>query len=233
MLVLDGVSAGYGRLTVVHEVSLRVEAGEIVALVGANGAGKTTLLRAVSGLRPLTSGSLTLDGEQLGGVAPHERVRRGLVQVPEGRELFGGLTVAENLEMGGWSRSAVQRKESLEQVLELFPILAERRQQVAETMSGGQQQMLAIGRALMAGPRLLMLDEPSIGLSPKFVELVLAAAVRIRDTGVTVLLVEQNVAQALDIADRAYVLESGDLVLEGSGKDLLTDPRVRTAYLGA
>ena len=233
MLVLDGVSAGYGRLTVLHDVSLRVEAGEIVALVGANGAGKTTLLRAVSGLRPLTSGSLTLDGEQLGGVAPHERVRRGLVQVPEGRELFGGLTVAENLEMGGWSRSAVQRKESLEQVLELFPILAERRQQVAETMSGGQQQMLAIGRALMAGTRLLMLDEPSIGLSPKFVELVLAAAVRIRDTGVTVLLVEQNVAQALDIADRAYVLESGDLVLEGSGKDLLTDPRVRTAYLGA
>lgn len=232
MLVLDGVSAGYGKLTVVHEVSLRVEAGEIVALVGANGAGKTTLLRAVSGLRPLTSGSLTLDGEPLGGVAPHERVKRGLVQVPEGRELFGGLTVAENLEMGGWSRSAVQRKESLAQVLELFPILAERRQQVAETMSGGQQQMLAIGRSLMAGPRLLMLDEPSIGLSPKFVELVLAAAVRIRDAGVTVLLVEQNVAQALHIADRAYVLESGDLVLEGAGKDLLTDPRVRTAYLG-
>ena len=232
MLVLDGVSAGYGRLTVVHEVSLRVEAGEIVALVGANGAGKTTLLRAVSGLRPLTSGSLTLDGEPLGGVAPHERVKRGLVQVPEGRELFGGLTVAENLEMGGWSRSAVQRKESLSQVLELFPILAERRHQVAETMSGGQQQMLAIGRSLMAGPRLLMLDEPSIGLSPKFVELVLAAAVRIRDAGVTVLLVEQNVAQALHIADRAYVLESGDLVLEGAGKDLLTDPRVRTAYLG-
>lgn len=233
MLELDGVSAGYGRLTVLHEVSLRVEAGEIVALVGANGAGKTTLLRAVSGLRPLISGSLTLDGEPLGGVAPHERVKRGLVQVPEGRELFGTLTVAENLEMGGWSRSASQRAESLEQVLELFPILAERRAQVAETMSGGQQQMLAIGRALMAGPRLLMLDEPSIGLSPKFVELVLAAVVRIRDTGVTVLLVEQNVAQALDIADRAYVLESGDLVLEGTGKDLLTDPRVRTAYLGA
>ena len=233
MLVLDAVSAGYGRLTVLHEVSLRVGAGEIVALVGANGAGKTTLLRAVSGLRPLISGSLTLEGEPLGGVAPHERVKRGLVQVPEGRELFGALTVAENLEMGGWSRSAGQRAQSLEQVLELFPILAERRQQVAETMSGGQQQMLAIGRALMAGPRLLMLDEPSIGLSPKFVELVLAATVRIRDTGVTVLLVEQNVAQALAIADRAYVLESGDLVLEGTGKDLLTDPRVRTAYLGA
>jgi branched-chain amino acid transport system ATP-binding protein len=233
MLVLDGMSAGYGRLTVLHAVSLRVDVGEIVALVGANGAGKTTLLRAVSGLRPVISGSLSLDGESLDGVAPHERVKRGLVQVPEGRELFGALTVAENLEMGGWSRTAPQRKESLEQVLELFPILAERRQQVAETMSGGQQQMLAIGRALMSGPRLLMLDEPSIGLSPKFVELVLAAAVQIRDTGVTVLLVEQNVAQALEIADRAYVLESGDMVLDGPGKELLTDPRVRTAYLGA
>jgi len=233
MLVLDGVAAGYGRLTVLHEVSLRVDAGEIVALVGANGAGKTTLLRAVSGLRPLLSGSMSLDGESLEGVAPHERVKRGLVQVPEGRELFGALTVAENLEMGGWSRTAGQRKEALDQVFGLFPVLAERRPQVAETMSGGQQQMLAIGRALMSGPRLLMMDEPSIGLSPKFVELVLAAAVQIRDTGVTVLLVEQNVAQALAIADRAYVLESGDLVLEGPGKDLLTDPRVRTAYLGA
>ena len=233
MLVLEGASAGYGRLTVLHEVSMTVGRGEIVALVGANGAGKTTLLRAVSGLRPLTSGSLSFDGQVLGDLAPHERVKRGLVQVPEGRELFGALTVGENLDMGGWSRTAAQRKESLERVLDLFPILAERRSQVAETMSGGQQQMLAIGRALMAGPRLLMLDEPSIGLSPKFVELVLAAVVQIRDTGVTVLLVEQNVAQALAIADRAYVLESGDLVLEGPGRELLSDPRVRAAYLGA
>jgi len=233
MLALEGVSAGYGRLTVLHEVSLTVGKGEIVALVGANGAGKTTLLRAVSGLRPVSSGSLVFDGQPVQDVPPHERVKRGLVQVPEGRELFGALTVGENLEMGGWSRTAGERKETLGQVLDLFPILAERRTQVAETMSGGQQQMLAIGRALMAGPRLLMLDEPSIGLSPKFVELVLSAAVQIRDTGVTVLLVEQNVAQALAIADRAYVLESGDLVLEGTGKDLLSDPRVRTAYLGA
>ncbi|GLY39962.1 ABC transporter ATP-binding protein [Amycolatopsis sp. NBRC 101858] len=232
MLTLEKVCAGYGRMRILHDVDLRLDAGEIVALVGANGAGKTTTLRSICGqLKPL-SGTITLDGTPTAGRRPDELVRDGLVHVPEDRALFGTLTVEENLRMGAWTRTPAQAAKSLKEVYELFPVLAERRTQVAQTFSGGQQQMLAIGRALMAGPRLLMLDEPSTGLSPKLTWTVLEAVRRIRDSGVAVLLVEQNAKQALAIADRAYVLESGSTVLEGTGAELAGDNRVRKAYLG-
>ncbi|MEU8638970.1 ABC transporter ATP-binding protein [Amycolatopsis sp. NPDC048633] len=232
MLTLEKVCAGYGRMRILHDVDLRLDAGEIVALVGANGAGKTTTLRSICGqLKPL-SGTITLDGTPTAGRRPDELVRDGLVHVPEDRALFGTLTVEENLRMGAWTRTSEQAAKSLNEVYELFPVLAERRAQVAQTFSGGQQQMLAIGRALMAGPRLLMLDEPSTGLSPKLTWTVLEAVQRIRDSGVAVLLVEQNAKQALAIADRAYVLESGSTVLEGTGAQLAGDNRVRKAYLG-
>ena len=232
MLTLEGVRAGYGGLQILQDLSMHVDEGEIVALIGANGAGKTTTLRTISGLLRPTAGRVTFAGRALDGTRPNDVVRAGLVQVPEGRALFGSLTVAENLDMGGYTHDAATRGAALAEVLELFPILDERREQVAETMSGGQQQMLAIGRALMARPKLLMLDEPSIGLAPKLVQTVLQAVQRIRDTGVTVLLVEQNAAQALSISDRAYVMESGSIALEGAGAALLKDPRVRQAYLG-
>ncbi|MET8233625.1 ABC transporter ATP-binding protein [Micromonospora sp. NPDC005298] len=232
MLTLEGVSAGYHGLQILHELDLRVEEGEIVAIVGANGAGKTTTLKTISGLVKPTSGTITFNGARADGVRPSELVARGLLQVPEGRALFGPLSVEENLRMGGWTRGRKPLDEPLREVFDLFPILAERRAQAAETLSGGQQQMLAIGRALMAGPRLLLLDEPSTGLSPKLTWTVLDAIKAIRDRGVSVLLVEQNAAHALNLADRAYVLESGSLVLEGSGSELARDDRVRAAYLG-
>jgi branched-chain amino acid transport system ATP-binding protein len=232
MLVLDSVDAGYRGLRILHGLSLQVQPGEIVSLVGANGAGKTTTLRAISGLLRPSSGSIVFDGRRCDGRRPFDLVRSGLVQVPEGRQLFGPLTVAENLAMGGWSQDGKARRETLDTVFTLFPVLAERRTQAAQTMSGGQQQMLAIGRALMARPKLLMLDEPSIGLAPKAVAAVLAAIASIRDTGVTVLLVEQNAAKALALSDRAYVVESGTVALAGTGAELANDPRVRAAYLG-
>ncbi|GAA4526301.1 ABC transporter ATP-binding protein [Nonomuraea ferruginea] len=225
MLSLDGVDAGYGGLRVLHGLSLEVAAGEIVALVGANGAGKSTTLRVASGLLRPTAGRVVFDGEELSGLPVHAVVRRGLVQVPEGRALFGPLTVAENLAMGAYHTG-----EPADRVLELFPRLAERLDQRADTMSGGEQQMLAIGRALMTRPRLLMLDEPSVGLAPLMVRAVFAALGRIRESGVAILLVEQNAAQALALADRAYVIESGVITL--SGDDLAGDERVRRAYLG-
>ncbi|GAA3749704.1 branched-chain amino acid transport system ATP-binding protein [Spinactinospora alkalitolerans] len=232
MLTVEGLCAGYGRLNILHEISLTVGAGEIVALVGANGAGKTTALRAVSGLIRPTRGAVRFDGAAVHTARPDRIVRAGLVQVAEERRLFGPLTVLENLQMGAYARPAGERAARLDEVFELFPILAERRRQIAETMSGGQQQMLAIGRALMSRPRLLMLDEPSIGLAPKLVQAVLDAVRRIRDTGVPVLLVEQNAAQALAVSDRAYVLESGTIALSGTGEELLHDDRVRQTYLG-
>ena len=232
MLRLDHVTAGYRRLQILHEVDLEVRAGEIVALIGANGAGKTTTLRAVSGLVHLSSGSITFDGESIGGSRPDRIVRRGLIHVPQDRGLFGPLSVAENLQMGTYTRDRSETAAALEQVFDLFPILASRRGQRADTMSGGQQQMLAIGRAMMARPRLLTLDEPSIGLAPNLVTQVLDAVVKIRDAGVTVLIVEQNATHALRISDRAYVLESGAVAIEGRGADLVDDDRVRTAYLG-
>ena len=232
MLVLEGLVAGYHGLQILHELDLRVDAGEIVALVGANGAGKTTTLRAISGALRSNAGTITFDGKRADGVRTPELVRRGLVQVPEERALFGPLTVEENLRMGAWTQKGNSVSSTLSEVFELFPILQERRRQAAETMSGGQQQMLAIGRALMARPKLLMLDEPSTGLSPKLTWAVLDAVKTIRDRGVAVLLVEQNAHQALRMSDRAYVLESGSCVLSGRGPELAEDDRVRTAYLG-
>ena len=232
MLTLTDVTAGYGALQILQGVSMTVAQGEIVALLGANGAGKTTTLRVISGLVNARSGSVTFDGEDVTSTRSDKRVAMGLVQVAEGRELFGVLTVEENLAMGAWTTNKAERKEALEQVFELFPILAERKNQNAETMSGGQQQMLAIGRGLMARPKLLMLDEPSIGLAPKLVSQVLEAFQKIRNSGVTVLIVEQNAAATLAISDRAYVIENGAIAFEGKGTHLLDDERVRQAYLG-
>jgi branched-chain amino acid transport system ATP-binding protein len=232
LLRLERLVAGYRRLQILHEVDLEVRDGEIVALIGANGAGKTTTLRAVSGLVSVSSGSITFDGERIDGRRPDRIVRRGLIHVPQDRGLFGRLSVLENLQMGAFTQGRASVAASMDKVFELFPILAARRGQRADTMSGGQQQMLAIGRAMMARPRLLTLDEPSIGLAPNLVTQVLDAVVRIRDTGVTVLIVEQNAAHTLKISDRAYVLESGAIAVEGRGADLVDDARVRTAYLG-
>ena len=232
MLRLDGVSAGYRRLQILHEIDLEVRAGEIVALIGANGAGKTTTLRAVSGMLPVTGGRIVFDGERIDGVRPDRIVRRGLVHVPQERALFGPLTVMQNLQMGAYTRGRDEIGTALDEVMRLFPILDERRDQRADTLSGGQQQMLAIGRAMMARPRLLTLDEPSIGLAPNLVTSVLEAVTRIRDAGVTVLIVEQNAAHTLKISDRAYVLESGTIAMTGEGPALIEDPRVRSAYLG-
>jgi branched-chain amino acid transport system ATP-binding protein len=232
MLKLSGVSAGYGGLEVLHGVSLEVETGEAVALIGANGAGKTTTLRVISGLVRPRSGEMRFGDESLVGLEAHRIVSIGIVQVPEGRQLFGGLTVRENLLMGGYTRSAEERRVAFEETCELFPLLGERTDQLAATMSGGQQQMLAIGRALMARPKLLMLDEPSLGLDPMTTATVFSAVERICESGISVLIVEQNAVRTLQLADRAYVLESGEIKVQGSGSDLLEDPRVRSAYLG-
>jgi branched-chain amino acid transport system ATP-binding protein len=232
LLRLDGVSAGYRRLQILHEIDLEVRDGEIVALIGANGAGKTTTLRAVSGMLPVTGGRIVFDGERIDGVRPDRIVRRGLVHVPQERALFGPLTVMQNLQMGAYTRGRDEIGAALDEVMGLFPILDERRDQRADTLSGGQQQMLAIARAMMARPRLLTLDEPSIGLAPNLVTSVLEAVTRIRNAGVTVLIVEQNAAHTLKISDRAYVLESGTIAMTGEGPALIEDPRVRSAYLG-
>lgn len=231
-LIIENLNAGYDRLAVLHDLSLTVRQGQVVSLIGANGAGKTTTLRTIAGMLPATSGRIEFEERSLIGLADHAVVREGIVHVPEGRELFADLTVQENLAMGGYTTSKADRKEMVEQVYELFPILAERRGQRAGTMSGGQQQMLGIGRALMARPKLLMLDEPSLGLAPKIVAQVFDVILDIRSRGITVLLVEQNAARALEISDYAYVLESGAITLEGPGGDLLEDPRVKRAYLG-
>jgi branched-chain amino acid transport system ATP-binding protein len=233
LLALDNVSAHYGDLQVLHGVSLEVCAAEIVALVGANGAGKTTTLNALSGLVASGGGGMHFAGEPLSRVAPHRRVERGLVQVPEGRRLFPFMTVRENLDLGCYPRAARQgRQAALGEVLALLPKLEQRLGQLAGTLSGGEQQMLAIGRALMARPRLLMLDEPTLGLAPLMVAQVFETVAAINARGVTVLLVEQNVRHALSLAHRGYVLENGRVVLEGGGKDLLGDERLKKAYLG-
>ena len=232
MLRLESVCAGYHGLQILHEIDLEVNEKEIVALVGANGAGKTTTLRACSGVIRPSSGRIFFDGQPIDTVRTAELVARGLVHVPEDRALFGPLTIEENLRMGAWTRRDRPVGDSLSEVFDLFPVLADRRRDTAETLSGGQQQMLTIGRALMARPRLLMLDEPSTGLSPKLTWAVLEAIEVIRDRGVAVLLVEQNAAQALRMSDRAYVMESGSVVLSGAGRELVEDDRVRAAYLG-
>jgi branched-chain amino acid transport system ATP-binding protein len=232
LLEVTDLRAGYRRLQILHELSMNVERGQIVSLIGANGAGKTTTLRALAGLIKPTSGTIVFDGRPLHGMRADEIVRAGLVHVAQDRALFGGLQVIENLTMGAYTQPRSSIRESLERVFDLFPILKTRRTQRADTMSGGQQQMLAIGRALMARPTCLTLDEPSIGLAPNLVAQVFQAIKQIRDDGATVLIVEQNASQALAISDRAYVLESGSIVLEGTGQELSDSAEVRKAYLG-
>lgn len=223
----------YGKIEVLKGVTLEVGEGEIVALVGANGAGKSTTLMAISGILPVKEGHIGLDGKVLPSVSPAQMVSCGIVQVPEGRRVFRGLTVLENLQMGAYLRRNDDTvKEDLVRVFRLFPILLERKQQEAGTLSGGQQQMLALGRALMAKPKILLLDEPSLGLAPLMVEKIFDALLKIQSEGIGILLVEQNARWALEVSARAYVIETGKIVLEGKGRELLQNDRVRAAYLG-
>ena len=234
LLELSDVHVHYGRVEALKGVSLGVDEGEIVSLIGGNGAGKTTTLKTISGLRPVTSGSVRFDGVELVGVPAHRLVSMGICQAPEGRGIFPGMTVMENLEMGAYARGRDRAgfARNLERVLELFPRLAERRRQPGGTLSGGEQQMVAIGRALMAEPRVLLLDEPSMGLAPKLVAQIFTIIEEINHQGTTVLLVEQNAAQALRLADRAYVLETGRVVKSAAADALLDDEAVKAAYLG-
>ena len=233
MLDLRGVSAGYGDFTALWDVSLRVDAGEAVAVVGPNGAGKTTLMRVISGLVPVRAGTLTFDGAPLSGVRAHDVVARGISHVPEGRRIFPRLSVAENLKMGAFLPSARKRHaETLERVYALFPVLAERQRQRAGTLSGGEQQMLAIGRALMSRPRIILLDEPSMGLAPVMALRLFDLIRRVREEGYTILVVEQNVRQVLKLVDRAYLLEVGRIKMEGRAADLAEQDFVRKAYVG-
>lgn len=232
MLAVHDLSSAYERVSVLHGVSLEATQGEIVALIGSNGAGKTTFLRALSGVQPISGGCIRFEGRPIEHMPAHKRVALGIAQSPEGRQVFGPLSVEDNLRLGAFRRPR-GAKPRLAEVYAMFPDLKERRQTPAMNLSGGQQQMLAIGRALMAEPKLLLLDEPSLGLSPLLVDQILAAVVTLKGRGVTVLLVEQNASAALAIADRGYVLETGRVVHSGAASALLDDPRVATAYLGA
>ena len=233
MLTLEGIDAFYGDLQALHGVSLDVQEGEIVALVGANAAGKTTTLRVISGTLPARTGRVTFTGQDLTRVAAHDRVGHGIVQVPEGRRLFPFMTVRENLLLGAHPAAArAEQAKSLGYVLDLFPILGDRTSQLAGSLSGGEQQMCAIGRALMTKPRLLMLDEPTLGIAPVLVQKIFETVAAINRAGVTILLVEQNVRRALALAHRACVLENGRLVLSGAARDLAADDRLKKAYLG-
>lgn len=233
LLKLDGVSAGYGDIEVLHGVSLEVAEGEVVALLGANAAGKTTTLRVISGLVPVWRGEVYFEQRPISRVPPERRVELGIVQVPEGRRLFPFMTVRENLLLGAYNRRARREvKANLKRVLELFPVLAERQHQLAGSLSGGEQQMCAIGRALMASPRLLLLDEPSLGLAPLVVRQIYGVLPAIRQGGVTILIVEQNIKEVLRLADRAYILENGRVVLSGPSQRVREDERLKRAYLG-
>ncbi len=232
MLEVEAVSSRYGRIAALHEVGLRVDGGELVALVGANGAGKSTLLRVLSGVQPAAGGSVRFEGADITRASPRERVRMGIVQVPEGRQVFGPLSVEDNLRLGAYVRPAAEVADGIERVYALFPILRRKRAEMAGTLSGGQQQMLAIGRALMTRPKLLLLDEPSMGLAPLLVAEIFATIRSLKDASTTILLVDQNARAALSIADRAYVLEVGRIALSGRGDELLVDPAVQQAYLG-
>jgi branched-chain amino acid transport system ATP-binding protein len=232
MLAVENLKSAYGRIEALHGVSIEVRAGEIVTLVGANGAGKTTLLRAISGVQPISAGSIRFEGKPIERLPSHVRVALGITQVPEGRQLFAPLSIEENLRLGAWSRRASEVDRELERSYELFPMLRSLRATAAGALSGGQQQMLAIARALMAKPRLLLLDEPSMGLAPILVDQVLDSIDMLRRDGLTILLVEQNARAALAIADRAYVLETGRITVSGSAAAIQSDERVREAYLG-
>jgi len=233
MLKVNNINVSYGAIHAIHDLSLEVNDGEIVTLIGANGAGKTSTLRAISGLTPIKSGKIIYNDKVISTLGAHKIVAHGLSQVPEGRRIFGDQTVEENLLLGAYLRkNKSEIKESMEEVFNSFPRIMERRKQLAGTLSGGEQQMLAIGRALMAKPKLLLLDEPSMGLAPIIVEEIFEIIKKIRNSGTTILLVEQNANAALQIADRGYVLETGSVVIEGLAKNLLNDDSVRRAYLG-
>jgi branched-chain amino acid transport system ATP-binding protein len=233
LLELDNVTVSYGRIEALHGISLTVAEGEVVALIGANGAGKTTTMRAISGTRALTGGRISFNGDDISKLRADLRVIRGLCQSPEGRQIFPGMTVLENLDMGAYTRKdSAEVAKDLERVLEMFPRLRERRKQQGGTLSGGEQQMLAVGRALMSRPKLLLLDEPSMGLAPMIIQQIFDIITEINQQGTTILLVEQNAQQALSRAHRGYVLETGRIVKEGTGEELLHDPAVKEAYLG-
>ena len=232
MLKVEGINVYYGAIHAIKDISFQVNQGEIVTLIGANGAGKTTTLQTVSGLLHSRTGSIEFLGENLMGVPAHKVVAKGLAQVPEGRRVFLQMTVEENLEMGAYTRSGGDIDADLEKVYAYFPRLMERRRQIAGTLSGGEQQMLAMGRALMSRPKLLMLDEPSMGLAPILVEQIFKIIQTLHEAGTTILLVEQNAQAALSIADRGYVLETGKIVTSGTGTELLASPEIKKAYLG-
>ena len=233
-LEIENLEVYYGKIKALKGISVSVKQGEIVTLIGANGAGKTTTLKTISGLRGVSSGKITFDGQDISSLSVHARVELGISQAPEGRGIFPGMTVLENLEMGKFFRKnrKNEAKEDLPRIYELFPRLKERAKQMGGTLSGGEQQMLAIGRALMARPRLLLLDEPSMGLAPQMIANIFSIITEINKQGVTILLVEQNAKQALSRAHRAYVLETGSITKEANAKDLLNDPHVKSAYLG-
>lgn len=233
-LDINDLRVHYGKIEAIKGVTVTVNEGEIVTLIGANGAGKTTILKTISGLRNVSSGDISFNGESINKIAAHDRVNLGISQVPEGRGIFPGMTVLENLEMGKYSRSnrKAEMDEDLDRVYSLFPRLKERISQPGGTLSGGEQQMLAMGRALMARPKVLLLDEPSMGLAPQMIANIFRIITEINKQGVTILLVEQNAQQALQLADRGYVLETGNVVKEAKASDLLNDPVVREAYLG-
>jgi branched-chain amino acid transport system ATP-binding protein len=234
LLEVQDLKVCYGKIEAIKGISLNVNKGEIVTLVGANGAGKTTLLKTISGILKPSAGVINFEGKDIQGIAPHDRVIEGLCQAPEGRGIFPGMTVLENLEMGKYARKDWKNelKEDLDRIYTLFPRLKERQSQAGGTLSGGEQQMLSIGRALMSRPRLLLLDEPSMGLAPMFIQQIFNIIREIQTQGVSILLVEQNAAQALSCANRAYILETGNIVKEGAGKDLLNDDEIKKAYLG-
>jgi branched-chain amino acid transport system ATP-binding protein len=233
VLEVENLHVFYGQIHALRGVSFEIDTREIVTLIGGNGAGKTTTLNAISGILPAAEGQVRLDGQPLGAVMPHHIVSRGIVQVPEGRRIFGRLTVRENISVGAFLRNdKAEIKQTEEQVLSMFPVLRERLGQTAGTLSGGEQQMLAMARGLMSKPQVLLLDEPSMGLAPMLVDQVFESVEQIRGQGVPVLLVEQNAFMALQIADRGYVIETGEIVLKGSGEDLLENDEVRHAYLG-
>ncbi len=232
LLEIAGLASHYGRIQALRDIALAVDEGELVALVGANGAGKTTLLRTISGVQPASAGAIRFAGRDITASAPDRRVRLGIAQVPEGRHVFAPLTVEDNLRLGGYSRPHAEVERALIEIYARFPVLAERRKQRAGTLSGGEQQMLAIGRALMARPRCLLLDEPSMGLAPMLVEEIFRTIRQLKEAGTTIFLVEQNAQAALAIADRGYVMETGAIVLAGPGQALLQNEQVRAAYLG-
>ena len=233
LLEVEDITVRYGRIEALHGLTLRVAEGEVVALIGANGAGKTTTMRAISGLNPLASGKIRFDGKDISNMRADLRVPLGICQSPEGRGIVPGMTVLENLDMGAFTRrDTAEVAKDLDRVLTLFPRLAERRKQAGGTLSGGEQQMLAVGRALMSRPRLLLLDEPSMGLAPMIIQQIFDIITEINEQGTTVLLVEQNAQQALSRAHRGYVLETGRIVKQGTGEELLHDPSVKEAYLG-